>query len=165
MKQNQVEIKKAGIEAIESIRDLAFKIWPNTYKNIISITQIDFMLEMMYSSLSIKKQMEEGCQFLMIYENGSEVGFASYQIFETQAKLHKIYILENCQGKGYGKAMVHEIIECLKNENVNTLTLNVNRNNTAKLAYEKMGFRVEKEEDIEIGNGFFMNDYVMKIDF
>ena len=28
--------------------------------------------------------------------------------------------------------------------------------------YEKLGFTVIKEEDIDIGNGYLMNDYVME---
>ena len=43
-----------------------------------------------------------------------------------------------------------------------SLLLNVNRQNKAKFFYEKLGFTVIKEEDIDIGNGYFMNDYVME---
>jgi len=39
----------------------------------------------------------------------------------------------------------------------------VNRQNNAKNFYEKLGFVVIKEEDIDIGNGYFMNDYVMEM--
>ena len=41
------------------------------------------------------------------------------------------------------------------------LQLQVNRNNKAKSFYEKIGFKVIEEADFDIGNGFFMNDYVM----
>ena len=43
-----------------------------------------------------------------------------------------------------------------------SLQLNVNRNNKAKEFYERQGFAVIKEEDIDIGNGYLMNDYVME---
>ncbi|MGZ8545109.1 MAG: GNAT family N-acetyltransferase, partial [Flavisolibacter sp.] len=42
------------------------------------------------------------------------------------------------------------------------LRLNVNRNNSARSFYEKLGFEMIGEEDIDIGNGYFMNDYVME---
>jgi ribosomal protein S18 acetylase RimI-like enzyme len=42
------------------------------------------------------------------------------------------------------------------------LRLNVNRHNTAKSFYEKLGFIITGTEDADIGNGFFMNDYVME---
>ena len=28
--------------------------------------------------------------------------------------------------------------------------------------YEKLGFQIIKEEDVDIGNGYFMNDYIME---
>jgi ribosomal protein S18 acetylase RimI-like enzyme len=39
--------------------------------------------------------------------------------------------------------------------------LNVNRNNKALGFYQKFGFVILREEDIDIGNGYFMNDYIM----
>ena len=45
----------------------------------------------------------------------------------------------------------------------NALDLNVNRYNySAQSFYEKFGFKVLKEEDIHIGGGYFMNDYVLR---
>jgi hypothetical protein len=38
----------------------------------------------------------------------------------------------------------------------------MNRNNKARQFYEKNGFIIIKEEDIDIGNNYFMNDYVME---
>jgi ribosomal protein S18 acetylase RimI-like enzyme len=47
---------------------------------------------------------------------------------------------------------------------MHVLDLNVNRNNQAKHFYEKIGFNVIREEDIPIGP-YWMNDYVMRIEF
>jgi diamine N-acetyltransferase len=57
---------------------------------------------------------------------------------------------------------MEQIIEKIKAEGATTLLLNVNRDNSAKTFYEKLGFAVLKVEDIDIGNGFFMNDYIME---
>ena len=50
----------------------------------------------------------------------------------------------------------------MKAKGATVLQLNVNRHNTAKSFYEKLGFAVIKEEDIDIGSGYFMNDYIME---
>ena len=42
------------------------------------------------------------------------------------------------------------------------LFLNVNRFNKAQYFYKKLGFEVAYEEDIEIGNGYLMEDFVME---
>lgn len=73
------EIQKASVNDIPLIRELAFKVWPQTYASIISAEQITYMLDMMYSQSSLEKQIGEGARFIFIYENNEPVGFASYQ--------------------------------------------------------------------------------------
>lgn len=44
------------------------------------------------------------------------------------------------------------------------MELNVNRNNKALQFYEYMGMRKLREGDFPIGNGYYMNDYIMGLD-
>ncbi len=91
------------------------------------------------------------------------MGFAAYQEIEpTLFKLHKIYILATQQGKGTGKFLISHIIKTIKELGAFSLQLQVNRDNKAKFFYEKNGFTIIQEADFDIGNGFFMNDYVME---
>ena len=80
----------------------------------------------------------------------------------TTWKLHKIYILATQQGKGTGKFVIDHIIKEIKLQGAIALQLQVNRNNKARSFYEKLGFVVIDEADFDIGNGYFMNDYVME---
>ena len=41
----------------------------------------------------------------------------------------------------------------------------MNRNNDTRFIYEKLGFTVAWEEKNDIGNGFYMDDYVYAIEF
>ncbi len=58
--------------------------------------------------------------------------------------------------------MINQIIEEIRNERASTLQLQVNRHNTAKDFYELLVFTIIEEADFDIGNGYFMNDYVME---
>ena len=78
-------------------------------------------------------------------------------------KLHKIYALPDQQGKGIGKFIINYISGEIKPIGATALQLNVNRYNKAKGFYEKLGFKVIGEEDIDIGNGYLMNDYIMEL--
>jgi ribosomal protein S18 acetylase RimI-like enzyme len=157
------DIRNATVKDIPLIRELTFRVWPQTYINILSAEQIEYMLEMMYSAESLEKQIGEGCRFIIVYENGNPAGFASYQEIEPGLwKLHKIYVLPNQQGKGTGKFMLNQIISAIKQQNANALQLQVNIHNKAKDFYEKLGFAVIKTINLDIGNGYFMNDYVME---
>jgi RsiW-degrading membrane proteinase PrsW (M82 family)/ribosomal protein S18 acetylase RimI-like enzyme len=156
-------IGKASAEEIELIRELSSEVWPETYSPILSQNQIDYMLELMYSPEALEKQMQEGHEFLIVYNAGVPMGFASFSETERGIfKLHKIYILTLHQGRGMGRFVIEKIIEMVKEKGCVALQLNVNRNNSAKMFYEKLGFEVIREEDIDIGSGFFMNDYVME---
>ena len=159
-----LRILNASTDDIGLIRELTFNIWPQTYAAILSTEQIAFMLDMMYSEASLKKQMQEGSQFIIVYDDKVPVGFASFKETEPNVyKLDKIYILPSQQGKGTGKFVVGYIIAELKNKNAKALQLQVNRYNKARNFYEKLGFVVLYEADFDIGNGYFMNDYVMEL--
>lgn len=162
-----LSIRNASIGDIPLIRKLTFKVWPQTYAPILSQQKIDYMLEMMYSESSLKKQMtEDGCHFIFVYDETEPVGFASYQeIRPATWKLQKIYILTTQQGKGTGKFVIDHILKEIQQQGGTSLQLQVNRQNKARYFYERIGFTIIEEADFDIGNGFFMNDYVMEKKF
>ena len=158
------KIKNASVNDISLIRELTFKVWPQTYAAILSQEQISYMLDMMYSEAVLKKQMtEEACRFIIVYDEEDPVGFASFSEIKSRVfKLHKIYILSSQQGKGTGKFLLDFIINEIQQQGASALQLQVNKYNKAKSFYEKLGFAVIEEADFDIGNGYFMNDYVME---
>lgn len=159
-----IEIKKVGTEAISIIQNLANITWPAAYGDIISPQQLDYMMELIYSKSSLEKQIQKGQQFILACDGGHAVAFAAYSVKENHAaifKLHKLYILPNQQGKGIGKSLINYIIADIAP--AYTLQLNVNRHNKALYFYEKLGFKIIGEEDIDIGQDFYMNDYVMQL--
>ena len=156
-------IRKAYPADIPQIRNMAYNIWPVTYGSILAPEQIDYMLKLIYSEKVLQEQMENNNEFILVYDGVHPVGFASFSLTEPQVyKLHKIYVLPSQQGKGTGRFIIDQLIKAMKAKGATTLQLNVNRHNNAKVFYEKLGFTVIKEEDIDIGNGYFMNDYVME---
>jgi diamine N-acetyltransferase len=150
----------------ETIRTIAEIVWPVTYGTILSKEQLDFMFEIMYDVHSLHKQANERKHhFVIAYQDDTPLGFASYEFNcekTNKTKVHKIYILPNQQGKGIGKALIDYIFVESKKQKSQTVYLNVNRFNAAKDFYLKIGFSIIKEEDIAIGNGFLMEDYVME---
>ena len=160
-----LSVQKATVANIPLVRQLTFAIWPQTYSSVISKEQIDYMLEMMYNPATLQKQMEEeGCTFIIVHEDGEPVAFASYNETETQIwKLNKIYILKTHQSKGNGKFIIKYIVDEIKVKHAKALQLQVNRQNKAKYFYERLGFKIIKTADFDIGNGYFMNDYVMEL--
>ena len=86
-------------------------------------------------------------------------------IFLNLLKIHKIYLLQKTQGKGFGKFIIDEVIKVAKNNHQKGVFLNVNKYNKAQFFYQKLGFAITKEEVIDIGNNYIMDDYVMELKF
>jgi GNAT superfamily N-acetyltransferase len=151
---------------INIIGFLAQQIWPHTYGGILSPEQLKYMLKLIYSPKSLRRQiMDEHHQFLVVEQADEPIGFASWSTTADPGiyKLHKIYVLPGRQGKGLGRTLMQFIFETIRPEGGTRLRLNVNRHNKARQFYERMGFTVIGEEDIDIGHGYFMNDYIMEI--
>jgi GNAT superfamily N-acetyltransferase len=160
-----LSIRSGELDDINIIGFLAQQIWPATYGDILPPQQLQYMMNLFYSPASLRRQMvEDRHEFLILEEAEEPIGFASWSVLPEPGvyKLHKLYVLPGRQGKGLGKTMLQYIFDAIRPEGATKLRLNVNRHNKARQFYEKMGFAVVKEEDVAIGNNYFMNDFVME---
>mgnify|MGYP000178737553 CR=1 FL=1 len=80
--------------------------------------------------------------------------------------LQKIYVLPRYQGIGAGAALFRLAVAYIRSVHPGRclMELNVNRNNRALHFYERMGMRKLREGDFPIGDGYYMNDYIMGLD-
>ena len=162
-------IKKVGVENIDTIHELAHAIWPVSYKGIITEEQIDYMLELIYSTEALRDQIQNlKHQFSIIYNAETPVGFASYSPKADDVsgvyRLNKLYLLPNQQGKGTGKIMLNYIVDEIKKAGATAVELNVNKHNPAFHFYIKNNFTITKDDVLDIGNGYVMDDYIMTKD-
>ena len=167
---SEIIITRAALADRDFIRSVSERTWPSTYGHIISQEQIDFMMNWMYSDESLATQMNTGCEFYIASikkEDGKldAVGFCSVSPEEGAHKLNKLYVLPTAQGTGAGKALLNKSIEVAKAAGSTSLFLQVNKQNTAYHFYLKKGFIKELEFKFDIGNGFYMDDYVMRLNF
>ncbi|MBO9620264.1 MAG: GNAT family N-acetyltransferase [Niabella sp.] len=145
------------------LHQLALDIWPKAFAAILSPEQIDYMLQMMYAVDVLEKEMERGVAFYILNVDGVDVGYTAIERKDdTVYKLHKIYLSQKLHGAGLGKFQLRSMEEIVRGYGAAYLYLNVNRHNKAVGFYESQGYQIIKEEDNDIGNGYFMNDYVMR---
>jgi GNAT superfamily N-acetyltransferase len=161
-----ITLRKAKEEDLSVIQRIGTATYWPTYGDLLGEEQLNYMLDKFYSIAALRAQLIEGHIFLIAQEEDNDIAFASYSVFNQGSltvKLHKLYVLPEAHGKGLGKFLINEVRDKALDLNAANLQLNVNRYNKAKDFYEKMGFVVKETVDIEIGNGFFMNDYVMEL--
>ena len=163
-----VQFKKADRDMIPLIEELAQEIFPATYAPILSSEQIDYMMEWMYSKESLDKQMTEGHIYHIALWDNVPVGYTSVQMVEEGVwHLQKIYLKPGLQGKSVGKQMFLNAIDYVRQNShlPCTVELNVNRNNTKAIRfYEHMGMHKASQGNFPIGNGYYMNDYIMALE-
>ncbi|MFM2367816.1 MAG: hypothetical protein RL619_112 [Bacteroidota bacterium] len=161
-----ITIKEASIADLNTIQEIAYKSWPDTYGTILSQEQIDYMLDLWYTSDVLIDNMTNKAHFFLLAFDGTVcLGFASYEhnyLNKNVTRLHKIYLLPEAQGKGAGKLLIGTIENLAKENNSVAISLNVNKFNKAFTFYQKLGFEIVDEYDTEIGNGYLMEDYIMQ---
>ena len=131
----QFSVHVAGPGSIGRIRSIAHATWPISYAEILSPEQVEYMLELMYSETAIRQQMERGHTFL---------------------------VLPEAQRNGVGTLLLEAVHSAVKKYGGETIDLNVNKFNPAKRFYERAGYTILREEVLDIGNGFVMDDHVMR---
>ncbi|AKQ46129.1 hypothetical protein TH63_11585 [Rufibacter radiotolerans] len=145
------------------IQELAFATWHPTYSSILAREQIEYMLEQLYTIDALQQQMLEGQTFLLLCTDDQPSAFAAYSCLnaeEQRYKLNKLYIHPHFQGRGYGRLLLEEVTQRVKQSGGKKLELNVHRENPAKDFYLKQGFKILQKIDIPFGP-FTLNDYIM----
>lgn len=188
-----IHISKASGEDIMCIHDMAQVVFRHTYREILSPEQMEYMMDWMYSPANLQKQLDEGHVYYIAYRDGKACGYVSVQHEGTADDgrllfhLQKIYVLPSEQGHGLGRALfdravahVREVVlarevvhvrevaggcteECVEGCGAR-IELNVNRSNPSIGFYHHLGLRILRQGDFHIGNGYYMNDYIMGLE-
>lgn len=158
-----IKLKPALTADAQLINQLAVDIWLHHYLPIIGLEQVNYMLQRMYAIESLKEQIQNGNQqYFLIERENSPIGFISFELKdEKQGFIHKFYLNTDVQGKGIGAEAFKLLVSQFKQ--VDEIKLHVNRQNVKAINfYFRIGFRIESCADFDIGNGYFMNDFIMQ---
>ncbi len=161
-------IRKATVQDCGLIHTLAWRTFPPTYQSILTPEQIEYMMHWMYDEAALLRQMtEEGHVYFIIHVDGTPAGYVSVRPEDAGVfHLEKIYVLPDFRGCHCGSALFRHAVAYVRNTcpGARTIELNVNRRNPALDFYLRMGMHVDRQGDFDIGNGFYMNDYIMSLE-
>ena len=157
---NNFSIREADMKDAKLISELADAIWRKHYPSIISIKQIDYMLGNRYSEPHIQRIMQNGERFFLLYDEETCSAYASIEERKEETYLHKFYVLVDRHRSGIGQALFSHLLQFTNPSK--PIRLQVNRKNIKAINfYFKHAFTIEGAQDFDIGNGFFMEDFVM----
>lgn len=152
-------------DLLAEITALAHVIWRQHYTPIIGHEQVEYMLADGYSANALAAQQAAGTCFILARRDAHFVAFTAVSPDSEQvgtAWLDKLYVHISARSLGIGRALVGCVAREAESSGANTLRLRVNRHNAESIAaYQRIGFRVERADVKDIGNGFVMDDYIM----
>ena len=154
----------AATEAdIPMLSSLAERIWRESYAGVITAEQMAYMLSWMYSEETIRRELAEGVCWELVRLDSEAVGYLSVTFGAAGvAKLNKLYLLPEHQGRGLGQQMIARVLALAVDRGAEEVRLQVNKANVrAQRAYERAGFVRIEEAVFDIGGGFVMDDYIM----
>jgi GNAT superfamily N-acetyltransferase len=153
-------------EELLVVRDLAHEIWHAAYPGIISLDQIQYMLERMYAPDELRQEMVvRGVKNALVESAGNPCGYMAWELVPNDRSifLHKLYMRPDLHGRGAGAASLRWLEQQARLEHATCIRLRVNRNNHRAIrAYLRAGFTFGHDLCSDIGGGFVMDDHVME---
>lgn len=145
---------------IAQVERLARKIWTECFTPIIGFPQVDYMLNTFQSVSAIQTQISNGYEYYLAQDMADYVGYMALVPEEDKIMISKIYTTSDSRGKGIGKAMLN-FVESKCDSGAIWLTVN-KQNHNAIQWYKRQGFDIKMSIKEDIGEGFFMDDYIME---
>lgn len=158
-------IRRATIDELPLISQLAGRIWRAHYPSILSREQIEYMLAWMYDVEQLRKDLERGAVYELLLLDGRAIGFCGYEAFPEEGfmKLHKLYLEVGEHGRGLGSLLLAHVEEEALRRGLARVVLGVNRRNEKAIrTYQRNGYAIREELKTDIGQGFAMDDYIME---
>lgn len=147
------------------MKELATRISREHFASITGVEQVDYMMDKFLSPEVVMREIErEGYVFEFVLCDGKKVGYLAAVNKGKETFLSKLYLDKNYRGKGIASAMLKRVKEIASGSN--SIYLTVNKGNADTIAiYKKWGFIIEESTVTDIGGGFAMDDYIMRLKF
>lgn len=154
-----------GDERLRALSDLADRIWHEYFPFLLSAKQIDYMVEKFQSYDAIARQIADGYEYYLIAASGAPIGYIGVRYDPQALFLSKLYLRADCRGKGYASQAFAFVSALARKRSLPAIELTCNKHNEHSLdVYRKKGFQIVSSEVTDIGEGYVMDDYVMRLD-
>jgi len=145
---------------------MAWDIWMDYYPSVVRGDNIEYILNKFQSEEAIRQQMLDGCIYSYIMDGGVKAGYFCVIPQGDSLYISKFYVAKDHRGKGLGSRAMDEILEMGMKMRAKKAYLTVNKYNAASIdIYKHRGFIITGGDKIDIGDGFYMDDYQMEYYF
>ena len=151
-------------EQIKILADTASVIWHEAFTNIITLSQIEYMVEKFQSFNALYEAINKNnYKYYLIKSDNIIMGYTGLHEEKGKLFLSKLYILKKYRGKQVASRTFEFIENLAKQKNLKSVWLTVNRNNNHAIeVYKHKGFVITRTQVADIGNGFVMDDFIFE---
>ncbi|KQM77918.1 hypothetical protein ASE74_16090 [Pedobacter sp. Leaf216] len=136
-------IRRATIDDVEAIRNIAEKAWLTGHFNSRERQHALLTLEQVYSAEEIKVLLQGKVQcFLLIEDTLQPVGFISWSVEPLAFFIHQTYCLPSTQGKGYVSLLINEVLRIAAQEGKKIVDLKISSTQVNFKYYFNLGFEL-----------------------
>ncbi|CAN7245001.1 N-acetyltransferase family protein [Rossellomorea sp. LjRoot5] len=147
--------RKAELQDAGSLAYVHVHSWRTTYRGIVSEDYLESLSIVEREKRWVSILSDAHYTYVCEKEDGEIIGFVSIgkeRSGKYEGELYAIYLLEDYQGKGIGKALFDIARGGLKNMGFNSMWIWVLKENPSKHFYYKYNPVLLKEEILTIGN-------------
>ena len=155
-------------DQLRQLAAIASGIWHECFPGIISLEQIDYMVERFQSYEAMCRQIsEENYRYYFICDGDEICGYTGFRPEPEEGRmfLSKLYLRSQCRGKGLSSKAIDFLVSECRRLGLGRIRLTVNINNHQAInVYKHKGFVVIFDQKADIGRGFYMDDHVMELE-
>ena len=161
----EIQIKPVQSAAdVSTVARLASEIWYEYYPPLIGQAQVDYMVAKFQTEAAIQEQRDKGYEYFLTIHGDRPIGYLALlaEPEHQRAFISKFYLHGLSRGAGTGRHCMEFIEQIATRRGLTLLWLTVNKGNPSVKAYERLGFHIAADIEIDIGGGFVMDDFRME---
>ncbi len=160
-----ITVRKANHDDVGILRKLASELVPSSFKGVLTTSQIDFMIDKLYSQQALQDAIGAGTDYFIASYNGEDLGVVSViQQGPELFLMQKIYVNEHYLGKGIGTALFTKVKEYVRSKILPCkIELIINSHNPGLDFYKKNGMTKVRDTGLDMGD-FFINEEVYSLE-
>jgi ribosomal protein S18 acetylase RimI-like enzyme len=167
----EIHLREMGAgdsETAAELAELAESIWTEHYTPIIGAEQVRYMLDRFQSAEKMLEDIAvDGYRYFIACDGEKKVGYCAIKPdFESGGLfLSKLYVEKSRRGRGIARLMLEKSVVIARENRLDHIWLTVNKHNVNSIeVYKKLGFVIVEEMVKDIGGGFVMDDYKMRME-
>lgn len=167
------QIFKCNLKDAKTIANISSICFNQTYKDFNSKNDMDEYINTHFNVSTIKNELQkENVEFYCLSYNSEPVGYFRLNYPKTlknikntnSIELSRVYVLNEFQGKGFGRILIEKAINVAKKANKKHIWLSVwTENKNAIGFYKRYNFYIDGKTKFKLGQDI-QEDYIMKKD-